>query len=79
MYSDFNFTKAYLMLGEACDFNCRHCLQHPSHNSFKKRPSEAAVLYLQHLADIRPRGIRRRSMSFSSGASPCSTSMRSRK
>ena len=59
MYSDFNFTKAYLMLGEACDFNCRHCLQHPSHNCFKKRPSEEAVRYLQHLADIRPRGIRR--------------------
>lgn len=58
MYSDFNFIKIYLMLGEACDFNCRHCLQHPAHNRLTKHPSEKLIRYLQHLADIRPRGIR---------------------
>jgi len=59
MYSDFNFTKVYLMLGQACDFNCRHCLQHPAHNHLTKHPSEKLIRYLQHLADIRPHGLRR--------------------
>lgn len=55
MYSDFSFSKVYLMLGEACDFHCRHCLQHPSHNHFNKHPSEKLIKYLQHLARLRPR------------------------
>lgn len=58
MYSDFNFTKIYLMLGGACDFHCRHCLQHDTHNSIKKHPSAETIRFIQHLANIRPRGIR---------------------
>lgn len=55
MYSDFDFEKVYLMLGEACDFKCRHCLQQPFHNHLEKTASEKLIKYLQHLADLKPR------------------------
>lgn len=47
------------MLGEACDFKCRHCVQHPAHNHLKKHPSNTCIKYIQHLADIRPKGLKR--------------------
>lgn len=55
MYSDFNFEKVYLMLGEACDFHCRHCLQHPYHNTYVKSPSDKLINYIQFIADLKPR------------------------
>lgn len=57
MYSDFNFIKVYLMLGQACDFNCRYCCQHEHQVKLTKHPSDKLIKYLQHLADIRPRNI----------------------
>ncbi|MDY2869195.1 MAG: radical SAM protein [Mesosutterella sp.] len=59
MLSEMDIVKVYVMLGSACDFHCRHCLQHDLHPRLSKRPSPRLISYLQYLADLRPRGIAR--------------------
>lgn len=59
MHTDFDFTKIYLMVGQACNFSCRHCVEHDHKVSLKKHVSDKLVTYLQHLADIRPRNAHR--------------------
>lgn len=54
-YSDLDITRVCVMLGEACDFSCRHCIQTGIHNSIKKDVSETLIKYLQHICDIHPR------------------------
>ena len=54
MITDLNFQRVYLMLGFACDFKCRYCLQHDISGTIHKKISDKAVKYIQHLADIRP-------------------------
>lgn len=46
------------MLGEACNYHCRHCVQHDIHNRITKHPSQTTIEYIKHLANIRPRGFR---------------------
>lgn len=55
MISELNLNTVYLMLGNACNFSCRHCIQTPFEDNIKKRPSDKLIKYIQHLADIRPR------------------------
>lgn len=55
MLTNLNITKVYLMLGEACNWKCRHCIQKPFHNSLSKTVSQKTIKYLQHLCDIKPR------------------------
>lgn len=56
MNSFVDLKKAYVILGSACNFKCRYCIQsgnRPVHLS--KRPTEKVISYLQMLADRQPR------------------------
>ena len=53
--------KVFFLLGRACNFKCRYCLQCKEDPvSFPKRVSEEAVAFLQKLADAQPRTQRQR-------------------
>lgn len=53
MYTENNINIVFLMMGDACNFSCRHCVQ--SEYSLAQRPVSAKVYsYLEHLANIRP-------------------------
>ena len=53
--------KVLFLLGRACNFKCRYCLQcNEEPVSFPKRVSEEAVAFLQKLADAQPRTQRQR-------------------
>lgn len=53
--------KVFFLLGRACNFKCRYCLQcNEEPVSFPKRVSEEAVAFLQKLADAQPRTQRQR-------------------
>ena len=53
--------KVLFLLGRACNFKCRYCLQCKEDPvSFPKRVSEEAVAFLQKLADAQPRTQRQR-------------------
>lgn len=54
IYSDLNITRVCVMLGEACDFKCRHCIQQDIHSGIKKTVSEKLIKYLQHICDLHP-------------------------
>lgn len=52
IYSDMFITRICVMLGEACDFKCRHCIMEHCHNSIKKQVSQKLIDYLQYICDI---------------------------
>lgn len=54
IYSEMFITRVCVMLGEACDFKCRHCIMKDCHNSIKKVVSQKLISYLQHICDIHP-------------------------
>lgn len=63
MNSFVDLKKVYVILGSACNFKCRYCLQAgnpPVHLS--KKPSDKVISYLQMLADRQPRtgGVRQK-------------------
>lgn len=44
----------YLMLGAACNFNCRHCLQHENKPRIKKNLNPKVLTWLENLVASRP-------------------------
>ena len=44
----------YLMLGSACNFHCKHCVQHDSHPRIKKSVAPKVIEWLKHVANCRP-------------------------
>lgn len=55
IYSDLDITRICVMLGDACDFSCRHCIMTDVHTGIKKTISEDLIKYLQRMCDIHPR------------------------
>ena len=56
IYSELNITNVFLILGDECNFSCRHCVQEPYHEVKKielKEPSDKVLQYLNHLYSIR--------------------------
>lgn len=55
IYSDLDITRVCVMLGDACDFSCRHCIMTDVHSGIKKTVSEKLIKYLQKICDLHPR------------------------
>lgn len=55
-YPESTLKKVFLMLGFACNFKCRHCIQGDSHivQPGSCEPSQKVYQYLEHLIKIRP-------------------------
>lgn len=54
LYSDLYIKNVSIMLGTACDFHCRHCMQHDVTSCIRKEISPDVIKYIQHLADLHP-------------------------
>lgn len=54
LYTELNITRVCVMLGDACDFHCRHCIMKNVHTGVKKRVSEELIKYLQKICDFHP-------------------------
>lgn len=52
IYSDMFVTRVCVMLGDACDFKCRHCIMEHCHSGIKKHVSQKLIDYLQYICDI---------------------------
>lgn len=52
IYSDMFITRICVMLGDACDFKCRHCIMENCHTGIKKQVSQKLIDYLQYICDI---------------------------
>lgn len=49
----YDIKKVFLMLGNACNFNCPHCVQHDCHPSIKKQIEPEVINWLKFLSGSR--------------------------
>ena len=54
LYSKLDLTRICVMLGDACDFKCRHCIMKEVHTGVKKQVSEKLIKFLQEICDLHP-------------------------
>lgn len=70
MASEWNVNRIYLMMGKACNFRCRHCVQE---GQIKDNASSTTIVdekvfgYLEHLTAIRPDCLSKLNMMFWGG------------
>ena len=50
--------KIYLMMGNACNFHCPHCVQHDAHPRIKKQVSPDVINWIKTLAASRPESLK---------------------
>ena len=55
-FSELNIHTVFLMLGNKCNFSCRHCIQEPQNDNFNLELSDKCKEYLMFLANLKPRG-----------------------
>lgn len=68
MASELSIQRIFLMMGAACNFHCRHCIQHPATMpAGGVAVSERVYRYVEHLAAIRPPEIGKLSLMFWGG------------
>ena len=57
-FSELGIETVFLMLGSACNFSCRHCIQTPQIDNFAVKLSDKCEEYLLFLSGLKPKGKR---------------------